>query len=328
MCGGHGSDVEGEDPFDWETRDSSMPFWQHAVAGSCAGIVEHVSMYPIDTIKTHMQASPTSMSVSEATRQVLQRQGLRGMMRGAAVIGAGCVPAHAGFFGSYELAVEKFGGEEDANRALRMAGCGGLATIVHDAVLTPHDVIKQHLQLGRHSGAVDAAWSLWRQAGITGFYRSLPVALAMNIPFTGILVACNDSLRRTFKVDEMMRGPGGFVAAAPWHFMCAGISGGIAGGLTTPLDVVKTRVQTQETTTRGATSSILQCCTSIIRQQGLRGLFRGALPRVMLSTPSAAVSWSAYETIRGYLSELCSDSAAFLAEEETPVLEIPRLLRQ
>ena len=52
------------DLLDWESsRPQSMPFMKHMIAGnyltlgSIAGISEHVSMYPVDTIKTHMQAS-------------------------------------------------------------------------------------------------------------------------------------------------------------------------------------------------------------------------------------------------------------------------------
>ena len=46
---------------DWETRKDYIPFWKHVIAGklpsrsyrigSCAGIMEHCGMFPIDTIK-------------------------------------------------------------------------------------------------------------------------------------------------------------------------------------------------------------------------------------------------------------------------------------
>ena len=46
---------------DWETRHESIPFHRHIIAGmyylilkhigSCAGIMEHVGMFPLDTIK-------------------------------------------------------------------------------------------------------------------------------------------------------------------------------------------------------------------------------------------------------------------------------------
>ena len=31
-------------------------FWQHMLAGATAGIAEHVAMFPVDTVKTRMQA--------------------------------------------------------------------------------------------------------------------------------------------------------------------------------------------------------------------------------------------------------------------------------
>ncbi|CAE7287416.1 mcfF, partial [Symbiodinium necroappetens] len=40
----------------WEEWDASTPLWKHAAAGSCAGVMEHIGMYPLDTVKTHMQA--------------------------------------------------------------------------------------------------------------------------------------------------------------------------------------------------------------------------------------------------------------------------------
>ncbi len=39
---------------------------------------------------------------------------------------------------------------------LAAAGTGALATLLHDAVLTPLDVVKQRLQLGFYAGASHA----------------------------------------------------------------------------------------------------------------------------------------------------------------------------
>ena len=33
-----------------------LRFWQYMLAGSVAGVVEHTAMFPVDTLKTHMQA--------------------------------------------------------------------------------------------------------------------------------------------------------------------------------------------------------------------------------------------------------------------------------
>mmetsp|Transcript_62334 Transcript_62334/g.140468 ORF Transcript_62334/g.140468 Transcript_62334/m.140468 type:complete len:348 (+) Transcript_62334:101-1144(+) len=320
------SGVDDEEAFEWEVRDSSTPFWQHAVAGSCAGVAEHVSMFPVDTVKTQMQASPTRLGVMEAVRGVLQSRGALGLMRGSTVIGAGCIPAHVGFFGTYELAVETASGRggEPLNPA-SSAACGATATVVHDMVLTPHDVVKQRLQLGCFRGPLDCTTALWQQQGLRAFYRSLPVTLAMNIPYTGLLVAANDSLKRLWHLER--GGSGEALSSAHMYFLCAGISGGFAAAMTLPLDVVKTRLQTQglpsafgapETPDTSAGrlqalqhTGVLSTARSIMQTDGLRGFFRGLVPRVVLSAPSAAISWGVYETVRMSLHDLAAGQGLF-----------------
>ena len=48
---------------EWEERDSSISLFKHCIAGkfnfsnilgSIAGMVEHLALYPVDTIKTHL----------------------------------------------------------------------------------------------------------------------------------------------------------------------------------------------------------------------------------------------------------------------------------
>lgn len=41
---------------EWGDWDGKSPFLHHCVAGSLAGVAEHTLLYPVDTVKTHMQA--------------------------------------------------------------------------------------------------------------------------------------------------------------------------------------------------------------------------------------------------------------------------------
>merc|ERR1712137_1220682 len=88
----------GEDCFDWE-NDTDIPHVQHMIAGSIAGIFEHVAMLPFDIIKTHIQTSNKSnFSYKEAARTIYRQGGFREFYRGGMVISYGVAPAHAIYF--------------------------------------------------------------------------------------------------------------------------------------------------------------------------------------------------------------------------------------
>ena len=55
--------------------------------------------------------------------------------------------------------------------------------------------------------------------------------------------------------------------------------------------------------------SIPPCKAGIWRREGLRGLYKGALPSVLKAAPSAAVTLTAYEYIMGLLTACAAGSA-------------------
>lgn len=76
--------------------------------------------------------------------------------------------------------------------------------------------------------------------------------------------------------------------------LCGALSGGIAAGLTTPLDVIKTRIMLAEQKFNQSItiSTVFQ---SIYREYGLRGLFAGFVPRVMWITMGGGVFFGFYD---------------------------------
>lgn len=47
--------IADNDDFDFEGDRGDSPFYVHMIAGSMAGLMEHVAIFPMDTIKVKMK---------------------------------------------------------------------------------------------------------------------------------------------------------------------------------------------------------------------------------------------------------------------------------
>lgn len=75
------------------------------------------------------------------------------------------------------------------------------------------------------------------------------------------------------------------------HFCCGVIAGCMAGVMTQPADVVKTRMQLYPHRFTTITDTVF----SIYRNEGYVGFIRGIVPRTMRRTFMAAMAWTIYE---------------------------------
>lgn len=225
------SPVDWENELDWEERKSGSLI-QHMIAGSAAGVAEHVVMFPVDTYKTHLQFARGKASVSFL--DLARQGGVLRLWRGVFPVAIACIPSHAAYFSAYEWGKEAFGANAAGHQPLAAAASGALATLLHDAVLTPMDVVKQRLQLGYYRNIVHCIRSMLRDEGAAAFVRSYPTTVAMNVPYAAVAVATNESLKKLLGSDP------GF-----WTYLAAGAgAGAAAAAVTCPFDVLKTRIQT------------------------------------------------------------------------------------
>ncbi|KAF7458377.1 mitochondrial carrier protein [Cryptosporidium felis] len=310
---------------DWEIWKGDIPFWKHSLAGSIAGVMEHSCFFPLDTIKTCLQSGKVhGFNGSRGTLAFIRNSGLRNLFRGFPAVVFGNIPAHASMFTTYEysrrlmLKVANLLENNDSwlarnmnifNSLISPAVCGGLSTISHDFIATPLDVIKQRLQLGTYKGMRDCITTIIRKEGVISFYRSLPVTLFMNIPQTGLFVLINENLKSLvgdFKKVSLKQNT--------YNFLLAGISGGVAGFITNPLDVIKTKLQTQACYTtqndvfKVVYPSVRRTFVDIFKRQGIRGMYSGAIARAFLIAPSYALCWGTYESVKNLLNSNLSNN--------------------
>ncbi|UPR02549.1 mitochondrial substrate carrier protein [Chloropicon primus] len=91
-----------------------------------------------------------------------------------------------------------------------------------------------------------------------------------------------------------------------WKAAVSGaISGAVSRTLVNPLDVIKIRFQIQREgtvkmakTARGKYVGVTQALGCIVREEGVRGLWKGTVPGLLLTVPYCAVQFLALETFR------------------------------
>ena len=150
------------------------------------------------------------------------------------------------------------------------------------------EVIKQRMQVhgSTYPSIAQCARQLYRTEGFSTFYVSYPTTLCMTIPFTATQFMAYESLSRVLnprkEYDPIS------------HCIAGGLAGAFAAGITTPLDVVKTLLQTRGLSQQSEVRNVrglFNAAGIIKRQYGWAGFFRGLRPRIITTMPSTAICW-------------------------------------
>lgn len=138
--------------------------------------------------------------------------------------------------------------------------------------------------------ALVCARTVYRTEGLSAFYVSYPTTLTMSVPFTAVQFTVYEQLKTFLN-------PSG-VYSPVTHMIAGGLSGAVAGAVTTPLDVAKTILQTRGTSADPEIRHVrgmFDAFRIIWARDGLRGFARGLTPRVLTFMPSNALCWLSYE---------------------------------
>jgi len=297
--------MEVEEP-DYETLNG-VGVVGNMIAGAAAGTAEHVVMYPVDSVKTRMQALRCEKKLAKGVlanvTNMIKDEGLLRPMRGATVVVTGSAPAHALYFTSYEQMKKVFAKKQYTYLpdTVVHGAAGTIATLFHDAIMTPAEAVKQRMQMccSKYTRWTVCASNMYRQEGGRSFWRAYTTQLSMNIPFQVsqfiVYEKCKKILNPEAKYDPKS------------HLMSGAVAGAIAAAVTNPLDVCKTLLNTQEPQLLRElnTSRIVgmpAALSTVYRVAGLSGYFKGLSARVMFQAPSTAICWCTYEGFKHLLS--------------------------
>lgn len=258
-------------------------------AGGVAGLAVDVSMFPLDTIKTRMQSSHGFWKAG----------GVKGIYNGLASAAVGSVPGASLFFGVYETAkplmAEALGPAAGASTVhMLAASTGELAACL---VRVPTENVKQKMQAGLFQDTGSTLRSIISRQGYAGFYTGYASTVAREVPFSMIQFPLWEAAKAEI---GRRRGDG---TVRPWESAAAGsASGAFAAALTTPLDVVKTRLMLGADAKGVPYSGIVSTMRRVVADEGAGRLMSGVGPRVFWIGLGGFVFFFSYQSARDFLA--------------------------
>ncbi|KAK3297777.1 mitochondrial carrier domain-containing protein [Chaetomium fimeti] len=305
------------------TAPQPPPFQTALLAGALAGTTVDLSLFPLDTLKTRLQSS-TGFFASGGFRGIYRGVGsaVVGSAPGAAFFFC-TYEASKAFLASsptFSPSPHQNGSSSGGHQAMIHMAAASLGEIAACAVRVPTEVVKQRAQAGQHGGSsLRSLRHILAQrhsgVGLVGVWRELyrgwGITVMREVPFTILQFPLWEALKGWGRERRVRTGRGlfGDVSAHPVHAGGGGqgggvvgevsaaesalygsISGGVAAAVTTPLDVLKTRVMLSSQ--RETMASIVR---TILRENGVRPFFAGIGPRVMWISAGGAIFLGSYQ---------------------------------
>jgi len=302
----------------YESLATTYSLWVHMAAGAAAGLAEHCALFPVDSVKTRLQSlcpcpENTCPTPIHGLAGMIRREGWLRPLRGVNAVAAGSIPAHALYFTIYEKTKLFLTGNTRSHwNALSYGVSGIAATVAHDFIMNPAEVVKQRMQMmhSPYGGSIECIRCIYRSEGIGAFYRSYATQLFMNVPFQFVHFIAYEFWQQVLNPERKYD--------AKSHLAAGGLAGGLAAAITTPLDCIKTVLNTQQSPAtihvvndtrrilymaRGSYHGITDAIISIYATRGVRGFIYGLQARILYQMPATAFSWSIYELFKFLLSD-------------------------
>jgi len=289
----------------------------HAVAGAVAGMLVSCALHPVDTLKTFLQRQPELRRKplhAVAAHLVRVRGGPAGFYSGLGANLASSAPISAVYATTYEAsksALLRRGVVPAEHRWAADVLAGAMASVATSFIYTPCECLKQRVQLGEFSNAPSAFAGVVRARGVGGLYRGWGAVLCRNVPQSALKFFAFERLRNAAVACNGGGDPTALQTAA-----IGGVAGSAAALFTTPFDVVKTRMLTRSLvgSEGAAAGGVWQTATGIVRSEGMRGLYAGVGPRLLIYISQGAIFFASYELTKRLLGR--SDEARAWVELE------------
>ncbi|CAK7274824.1 S-adenosylmethionine transporter [Sporothrix epigloea] len=262
-----------------------MDYSTALLAGAIAGTSVDLSLFPLDTLKTRLQAGPGQFWASG---------GFSGIYRGVGSAVVGSAPGAALFFVTYESVKHAVDRPQSSSAHMLAASLGEIAAC---SVRVPTEVVKQRAQAGQYASSAQALAAILRGPSVSKIFRNLyrgwGATVMREVPFTVVQFPLWETMKEWRRASK---GKGQDVSALE-SAAFGSLAGGIAAAATTPLDVLKTRIMLST----AERQPLVPLVRTILAEQGPKAFFAGLGPRVTWISIGGAIFLGSYQGVVNFV---------------------------
>ncbi|EIM23294.1 mitochondrial carrier [Wallemia mellicola CBS 633.66] len=290
-------------------HETLMGIYNFALGG-LAGATGATVVYPIDLVKTRMQNQRSAVvgemmytNSIDCVKKVMRNEGFKGFYRGLLPQLVGVAPEKAIKLTVNDAVRHLAQNTETGQISLPWEIIAGGAAGGSQVVFTnPLEIVKIRLQIQGEAAKLGeaqprGAFHIIRQLGLLGLYKGATACLLRDVPFSMVYFTSYAHLKKDFFKEGLHGKKLGFGET----LLSAAVAGMPAAYLTTPADVIKTRLQAEARQGQTNYRNVGHAFTSILKEEGAKALFKGGPARVLRSSPQFGVTLVAYEWLHKLL---------------------------
>lgn len=276
--------------------------WQTRLAASAAGAVAaEVVTLPTDVVKTRLQVQ-TKLGVNgmqytgviNCFSKIIASEGVPALWKGftPAVVRQVCYTGFAMvLYEPVRNLVTTQGETPTFGQRLLAGGASGAISI---SIFNPTEVIKTQLQSSQtKKSMVTMTKEIWRNDGIVGFWSGVKPNIARTFLVNAAELGTYDhakSLIVPYTGDNI------------WgHLGASSVAGVTSAVVSTPADVVKTRLMNQAGK-QHAYNGMFHATRTILKEEGGMAFYKGFVPIIVRKILWCASFFVTYENVRGYIN--------------------------
>ncbi|PIA15103.1 putative mitochondrial dicarboxylate carrier [Coemansia reversa NRRL 1564] len=274
------------------------PFYFGGFAACAANFFTH----PLDLLKVRLQTAKGAASgngLAHVVKGIYTEQGVLGFYNGISAAVLRQMTYSMARFATYESLKKHMSNSDGTLPFYRMAAAGVTAGAVGGICGTPAEIVLVRLQNDgslpvekrrNYKNAFDGLFRITREEGTKGLFKGAVPNVSRSMLMCGAQLCSYDLFK------ELLLSTPYFSEGMPLHFSASFLAGFVATTITSPFDVVKTRIMNA-----GPVSpykNLAHALVVIVREEGPSALYKGWTPSFVRMAPQTILTFIFLEQFR------------------------------